>query len=67
MTETKLYTCDICHTSYKDKAVCEQCEISHVTNYEKIDFKYINNKGVKNYPTKIIVTFNDGHIGTYSR
>ena len=26
MKETKLYECDFCHTSYKDKSKAEECE-----------------------------------------
>ena len=65
MTETKLYTCDICHTSYKDKMACKECEASHITNYKQIDFKYINNSRTKNYPNKVVVTFDDGYVATY--
>lgn len=66
MTETKLYCCDICHTSYKNKIACEECEASHITNYEKIDFKYASRKGAENYPTKVVITFDNGRTAIYS-
>lgn len=30
MVEKKLYTCEYCHTDYKDKVNAEKCEANHL-------------------------------------
>lgn len=59
MTEKKLYTCDICHTDYKEKDKAKQCEQNHKL-LEKAtvigEYKSINSMP-NGIPTKIKVKF----------
>lgn len=57
MKQKVLYTCEICHTDYANKADAKQCEKEHA--------KVINVDDIRVhahilYPHKILVRFNDG-------
>lgn len=61
MKETKLYECDFCHTSYKDKSKAKECEKNHKPIYQIIDIKYTSFKSDKTgTPNKICIEFPDG-------
>lgn len=57
MTKKELYTCDICHTDYANKADAMKCEKEHCKCVEITDVRY--NAHFK-YPHKIEVKFSDG-------
>lgn len=66
MTESKLYTCEYCNTSYKDKNRCEECESNHKTPIQFVKSYYLPYKNMKTgYPNRINIVFNDGNEVIY--
>ena len=57
MTKKELYTCDICHTDYANKADAIDCEKGHCGCVEITDYR-INTHA--KYPHKLEVKFSDG-------
>mgnify|MGYP001051003184 CR=1 FL=1 len=57
MTKKELYTCDICHTDYANKADAIDCEKGHCGCVEITDYRI--NAHAK-YPHKLEVKFSDG-------
>ena len=57
MTKKELYTCDICHTDYANKADATDCEKGHCGCVEITDYRI--NAHAK-YPHKLEVKFSDG-------
>lgn len=57
MTKKELYTCDICHTDYANKADAIDCEKGHCGCVEITDYRI--NVHAK-YPHKLEVKFSDG-------
>lgn len=68
MKEQKLYICEYCGTSYKDKLKCKECEKGHkqVVKIENCNYTSINSDKT-GYPSRINVTMNDGKTVTYKR
>lgn len=62
MTEKKLYTCDICHTDYNNKADAQKCEKEHCVSTMMKDFRY---QAHSKYPHKVEVKFTDGTTRWY--
>ena len=56
MTEKKLYTCDICHTDYNNKADAQKCEKEHCVSTVMKDFRY---SAHSKYPHKVEITLTD--------
>lgn len=68
MKETKLYTCEICNTSYANKAECKRCEKSHINIKSVKSARYLAYKNNKSgLPISITVEFENGNFGTYKR
>ena len=57
MTKKELYTCDICHTDYHDKADALKCEKEHLKCIKIADTRY---KAHSKMPHKIVVEFSNG-------
>lgn len=57
MTKKELYTCDICHTDYANKADAQKCEEEHCKCLDVTDFRIL---AYQKYPLKIEVKFSDG-------
>lgn len=68
MKETKLYTCEFCGTSYKEKSKCQQCEENHSKPVKIVDAAYASFKGDESgYPKRITVEMEDGEEVEYRR
>ena len=57
MTKKELYTCDICHTDYREKADALKCEKEHLKCVKITDARY---NAHFNLPCKIEVEFSHG-------
>ena len=57
MKQKTLYTCEICHTDYADKADAENCEKEHEKPKRIKSFRI---HAHAKYPCKIEVEFEDG-------
>ena len=64
MKEVKLFQCELCGVSYKDKQKCEQCEKSHVKPVKIVGRKFNNRPG---YPSQVFVLMENGVSLTYKR
>lgn len=61
MKENKLYECEYCHTSYRDKDKAIECEKNHKHIKGILDIKYLAFKSDKSgIPNKISIEFDDG-------
>lgn len=68
MEELKLYRCEFCGTSYKEKKRCIECEKSHKKPVKIIDSRYVaENDNKKGYPVSITVQMEDGNKVIYKR
>lgn len=68
MKEQKLYICEYCNTSYKDKKQCQACEKGHCKPVKIKDCRYISlNNNIKGYPNSIYVEMEDGTTQIYKR
>lgn len=68
MKEIKLYECSICHTTYRERLKCKDCEKSHripvkINNYRHLSLSQ-NKKG---YPESITVEMDNGDKVVYKR
>jgi hypothetical protein len=66
MKEKILYTCEICHTDYSDKKKAEECEKGHLKP-KIIQSRYNKIVAGGEYPSMIIVDFEDGTRALYRR
>ena len=57
MTKKELYTCDICHTDYANKADAQKCEKEHIGTCGMPEIRI---HAHEKYPHKILVSFMDG-------
>lgn len=56
MKEIKLYQCGICHTQYREKSECVNCEKNHKTDLEIIEQRHRPNRDDRSgFPIRIIV------------
>lgn len=68
MKEVKKYICDICHTEYNEKSVCDKCEKGHVTAKEIVKERHLSKEqNGKGYPISITVKMSDGTFQIYKR
>jgi hypothetical protein len=68
MIETKLYECEYCHTSYKDKEKAKECEKNHKEIKKVVDAKYVSlNSDATGLPNKICIEFTDNLKAWYER
>lgn len=68
MKETKLYECEYCYTSYKDKERAKACEKNHKEIKKVVEANYLSlNSDPTGLPNKIIVEFNDGLKAYYEK
>ena len=68
MKETKLFVCEACGTTYKDKNKCMECEKNHVKPVKIVGKKFVSlGDNRKGYPVHISVLMEDGVSLTYKR
>ena len=62
------YQCEYCHTEYREKNACEQCEKNHKVKPKiKKNVFLCYEMDRSGYPTKINVEFENGEVITYKR
>lgn len=68
MKELSKYQCEYCHTEYREKSACEQCEKNHKVK-PKIKKSIYQPYEVCNsgYPLRINIEFENGAVITYRR
>ena len=68
MKEKVLYTCEVCHTDYADKAGAEMCERNHKRKLKIVDKRYLTRAQDKSgFPITITIQSEDGTQVKYSR
>ena len=68
MKEKVLYTCEVCHTDYVDKAEAKRCEESHERKLKIVDSRYLARaQTLIGFPITITVQSEDGIRVTYKR
>lgn len=68
MKEKVLYTCEVCHTDYADKAEAKRCEESHKKKLKIVDSRYLARaQTLIGFPITITVQSEDGIRVTYKR
>lgn len=68
MKEKVLYTCEVCHTDYADKAEAKMCEESHERKLKIVDSRYLARaQTLIGFPITITVQSEDGIRVTYKR
>lgn len=68
MKEKVLYTCEVCHTDYADKAEAKRCEESHEKKLKIVDSRYLARaQTLIGFPITITVQSEDGIRVTYKR
>lgn len=68
MKEKVLYTCEVCHTDYADKAEAKKCEESHKRKLKIVDSRYLARaQTLIGFPISITVQSDDGIRVTYKR
>lgn len=66
MKEKVLYTCEVCHTDYADKAEAKRCEESHEKKLKIVDSRYLARaQTLIGFPITITVQSEDGIRVTY--
>ena len=68
MKELSKYQCEYCHTEYREKSACEQCEKNHKVKpkIEKTVYQP-HEMDRSGYPMRINIKFEDGKVITYKR
>lgn len=68
MKEVAKYQCEYCHTEYREKNKCEECENNHKIK-PKIDKKIYRayNSEHSGYPYQINIKFENGEVIAYKR
>lgn len=68
MKQKTLYTCEICHTDYKERLAAERCEKHHKQKLKIIDRRDLpisqDNSGL---PTTITIQTEEGLTAVYKR
>lgn len=68
MQEIKLYQCSFCHTQYKEKFACKQCEANHKKNLVITKARYVGrNINFNGFPIAITVRDENGNEMVYRR
>lgn len=68
MKQKVLYTCELCHTDYADKAEAKRCEESHERKLKIVDLRYLARaQALSGFPISITVQSEDGTRVTYKR
>lgn len=68
MKEEVLYTCEVCHTDYADKAEAKRCEENHKKKLKIVDSRYLARaQTLIGFPITITVQSEDGIRVTYKR
>lgn len=68
MKEKVLYTCEICHADYADKAGAERCERNHKKKLKIVDKRYLTRaQDMSGFPISITIQSEDGTRATYKR
>lgn len=68
MKQKILYTCEICHTDYKDKLAAERCEKHHKQKLKIIDRRDVSlSLDESGLPVNITIQTGDGVTAIYSR
>lgn len=68
MKEKVLYTCEVCHTDYANKAEAKRCEESHKKKLKIVDSRYLARaQTLIGFPITITVQSEDGIRVTYKR
>lgn len=68
MKQKILYTCEICHTDYKDKLAAERCEKHHKQKLKIIDRRDVPlSQDKRGFPVTITIQTADGETAIYSR
>lgn len=71
MIENKVYRCEVCGTTYAEKAMCRECETFHLrlpagAEHVVTDTKYLAKNSAHNpYPQRLTIQFADGHKALY--
>lgn len=66
MKEISHFACDICHTEYRERERCAECEESHRKPVRIFGSHYVaQDKNLLGYPISIDVEFENGNIKTY--
>lgn len=62
------YQCEYCHTEYREKSVCEQCEKNHKVKPKiKMSIYQSFEMDRRGYPIRINIEFENGETITYKR
>ena len=68
MIKIELYECGVCHTRYKSKDECTECEESHVKPKRIEGAKWVAKKNDSSgYPYRVTIEFEDGETIEYRR
>lgn len=70
MKQKTLYTCEICHTDFKEKQKALECEKHHSKKLEIVDKRYVPKNGAcdgNHLPVSITVKDENGNIAVYKR